>query len=600
MPNLKIDNLMGTIIESENIISKENDSSKIDKNVNINEIHKQNEININKKNKNVNEIHKQNEININENSKNANEIHKQNEININENNKNINNKNENIKINEIHKENEINIIDNNRNSNRTSKNDDIERSRTNTVVYNNEQRSTGNLEDIMFKGIQNEGFNFDNSSRNESFLQYSNQNSINYNAEEQKVKNNENKKEYQIEKNKGREIVMSPSTKMFQNISNNNANNFSINSDNKNVHLQSNKTLVENELSNQIRMSNSSSNKVELFPVHNKSVYSHVTKNSYQIAGIGLPNPKSKSELEEMRNNNNDYYSLFQEEYIQKKLKEEKDNCTEFDIYSDQIFLLVDKKHLNKRYIMLTPSNLYIIEPKEMKFTNVIKKENILCFQISNRNINILLFQIKDGNNILIETLRRMDLLLYLRDHYRNDKKLIKFKYEDKFKVKIKGKETTIAVKDKVFTNLSNFDGAQKIGYLLKYKGKFIGTIFKEKLFILTSIGLIMFDDTSSPPKKLYPIIGSNIDTIEGTKYGRENCFKITFLSGKTKIFATRKRRERDSWLKEFDRIIKEFQNKMKQLDTINKKFIEYSDKSLLPQNKEEKLKEEEKLILNN
>ena len=93
-----------------------------------------------------------------------------------------------------------------------------------------------------------------------------------------------------------------------------------------------------------------------------------------------------------------------------------------------------------------------------------------------------------------------------------------------------------------------------------------------------------MFDEPSSPPKKLYPIIGSNIEPIEGTKYGRENCFKITFSTGKSKIFATRKRRERESWIKEFDRIIKEFQTKMKQLDTINKKFIESSDKSLLPQ----------------
>ena len=184
-----------------------------------------------------------------------------------------------------------------------------------------------------------------------------------------------------------------------------------------------------------------------------------------------------------------------------------------------------------------------------------------------------------------------MDLLSYLRIHYRNNNNLIKFKYEDKFIVKIKGKPVTISVKDKIFSNLSNFDGAQKIGYLLKLKfiGKLIFTnIFTEKLFILTSIGLIMFDEPSSPPKKLYPIIGSNIEKIEGNKYGRENCFKITFLSGKSKIFATRKKRERDSWLKEFDRIIKEFQNKMKQLDTINKKFIEYSDKSLLPYNKEE------------
>ena len=333
---------------------------------------------------------------------------------------------------------------------------------------------------------------------------------------------------------------MTSSNKMFQNPNNN-----------KDAHLASNKSLTEKELNHELRISSSTSNKMELFPSHNNSVYIHnVSQANYHNNVIGVTIPKSKLELEEMRNNNNDYYSLFQEEYIQKKLKEENDDCTEFDIYSDQIFLLADKKHFSKRYIMVTPSNLFIIEPKEMKFAITIKKENIVSFQISNKNFNIILFQTNDGNNILIETLRRMDLLSYLRAHFRNNKQLIKFKYSDEFNVKIKGKPITINIKDKIFANLSNFDGAQKIGYLLKYKGKFIGTIFKEKLFILTSIGLLMFDEPSSPPKKLYPIIGSNIEPIEGTKYGRENCFKITFSTGKNKIFATRKRRERESWIK--------------------------------------------------
>ena len=527
MPPLKIDNLMCNLVDNETINSNVNNSSTINKNTNT-----------------IKEINKQNEINI--------------EGDNNNRNKSIINKN------------------------------DIERSTTNTVVYNSGQRSTGNLEDMMFTGMQKEEFNIDDSSRKESFLQ-NNTNSININGEQNKKeindKDKDNKKEYQITKNKGREIVMTQSTKMFQNTTNNKTNNFSINSNNNNNYiLQSNKTLVEKDFNSQLRIG-SSSEKIEIIPSHSNSIYSHYnySQNNYKNA-FGFQIARTKTELEEMRNNNNDYYSLYQEEYIQKKLKEEKDDCTEFDIYSDQIFLFIDKKHISKRFIMLTPSNLYIIEPKEMNFTRIVKKENILSFQISNKNINIILFQVKDGDNILIETLRRMDLLLYLREHFRNNKNLIKFKYEDKFNVIIKGKSVTISIKDKIFTNLSNFDGAQKIGYLLKLKtGKFIFTYFKEKLFILTSIGLIMFDEPSSPPKKLYPIIGSTIEKIEGTKYGRENCFKITFLSGKNKIFATRKRRERDSWLKEFDRIIKEFQTKMKQLDTMNKKFIEYSDKSLLP-----------------
>jgi hypothetical protein len=260
---------------------------------------------------------------------------------------------------------------------------------------------------------------------------------------------------------------------------------------------------------------------------------------------------------------------------MQRKFKEQKDKCNEFNTYSDQIFLLSEKKHFNKSYIVITPSHIYLIEPKNMIFTHIIKKEDILSFQISNKNVNIIMFQIKGGDNILIETLRRMDLLSYLRDFYRNNKSLIKIKYEDKFDVKIKGKLTTILVKDKIFENLSNFDGAQKIGYLFLYYGTYIFPIFKEKLFVLTSIGLIMFDEPSSPPSKLYPIIGSTVQNLEGTKYNRENVFQITLLSGKIKIFATRKRRERESWLKEFNKINKEYQVKMKQLDTINKKFMD-------------------------
>ena len=82
-----------------------------------------------------------------------------------------------------------------------------------------------------------------------------------------------------------------------------------------------------------------------------------------------------------------------------------------------------------------------------------------------------------------------------------------------------------------------------------------------------------MFDDTSSPPSRLYPIIKSDVKIIEGTKYNRENCFQVTLVSGKVKIFATRKKRERDSWLKEFARINSEFDKKMSELDTRKKQL---------------------------
>ena len=328
--------------------------------------------------------------------------------------------------------------------------------------------------------------------------------------------------------------------------------------------------ISKNNQKNQSTINKNGSIKIN--PDNNQlKLYSSISDSNPEDLQISQINRMSKVELDELRNNNYDYYSLFQEESIKRKLQDVKDKCHEFNVYSDQIFLLTEKKHLSKRYIFITPSHLYIIEPKEMKFTHVIKKEQILSFQLSNKNLNILMFQIYDGNNILIETLRLMDLMNYLKAFYRTKGNIIKIKFEDVFEVKIKGKIQKITLKDKIFSNLSNFDGAQKIGYLFVYKGTYIVPIFKEKLFVLTSIGLIMFDEPSSPPSRLYPIIKSEVQKLEGTKYNRENCFQVTLWSGKIKVFATRKKRERDSWLKEFEKINTEFRQKMSDLDTKTK-----------------------------
>ena len=483
----------------------------------------------------------------------------ENDINNKEESNNKNNNN--IKINEIQNANNINIsnsIKDETNNDNNVDNKQLERDRINTVIINNNPGQSQNLENVIITGIQKEGFNIDNSSMKQS-LSSTNSNNINISGENNQENNNinnidnqNNKKESQIilDKSNENEIILSNS------INNKNTNNLSESKSSFNT-IKSNNDINDSKL--------------DLFP----------SINLLESSGKPIQYSRlSKVELDELRNNNYDYYSLFQDEFIQKRLKDEKDNCHEFNVYSDQIFLLSEKKHLNKCYIMITPSRIYLIEPKEMRFTHIIKKENILSFQISNKNVNIIMFQIHGGDNILIETLRRMDLLSYLREFYRNNKSMIKIKYEDKFDVKIKGKITTILVKDKVFSNLSNFDGAQKIGYLFLYKGTYIRPIFKEKLFILTSIGLLMFDEPNSDPSKLYPVIGSTVEKLEGTKYGRENCFQLTLLSGKVKVFATRKKREMDSWLKEFDKINKEFQSKMKQLDTINKKFIDNLSKN--------------------
>ena len=74
----------------------------------------------------------------------------------------------------------------------------------------------------------------------------------------------------------------------------------------------------------------------------------------------------------------------------------------------------------------------------------------------------------------------------------------------------------------------------------------------------------------------MYPIIGSKINKALGNKYKRPNCFEILTPNGETKVFAAYKERELNSWLEEFEKVKKDFRNKMKKLDTVNK--LEFID----------------------
>jgi hypothetical protein len=294
---------------------------------------------------------------------------------------------------------------------------------------------------------------------------------------------------------------------------------------------------------------------------------------------------------QEIENNNYDYCSLFHEQFVITKLNSTGDKANEKNIYSDQIYLLSDKKKLEKRLILLTPSKIYFIDPKEAKFLLTINKDEIKQISISNQNLNILVLNKTNGDNILILTLRRIDLLYYIRDNYRKLEKPLRFAYQDIFQLTLKNKSYTLSVKDKIFTTFSNFDGSIKIGYLYKMHPHFF-KVFSQRLVVLTSIGLIVFDDPSKPPERLYPIISSQIKQVNYEKYKRTNCFEIITLAGETKVFSAAKEREMLSWLEEFKKVKEDFKRKMKKLDTTNK--IEFIDNNnALPNVEEEKFEEE-------
>ncbi len=376
-----------------------------------------------------------------------------------------------------------------------------------------------------------------------------------------------------------------------------NSNNINVeNKEDKNIIIKNNQNIPSNKNSIEISSQGSTPMPLSNKSNNNKIIFEHTSNNNIQINERNSQKIKNEKERQQIENNNYDYYSLFHESSVKLKLREKNDNANERNIYSDQIYLLTEKKKLEKRLILLTPSYIYIIEPKEMRFEIIFEKTELEKLAISNLNLSILILVRYKADNIILLTLRRMDLLKFIKEQCIQSKKPIRITYEDTFKIRIKGKIQELSVKDKIFSTLSNLDGAIKIGYLQKMN-QLIFKTFNEKLVALTSIGLIVFNDPHKPPERLYPIIGSKITKAIATKYKRQNCFEILTPSGETKVFSAYKERDLNSWIEEFEKVKKDFRDKMRKLDTVNK--LEFIDnKTDLFNVKEED--EEDEIIPNN
>ena len=281
--------------------------------------------------------------------------------------------------------------------------------------------------------------------------------------------------------------------------------------------------------------------------------------------------------LLEARNKNNDYYSLFLQEYIQKELRKLGDFCGENQILSDAVYVVNEKKKVNKNYLLITPTNILIIDPKDEEILFVINKNNIKNIVITNKNINIILFRCKTGQDLLIITLRRMDILYFIKNNFNSEnEKNVTFKFADQFVIIIKNVLTVLTADDNILMPYSQFEGALKVGYLLEYKGKFIKRVFYERLAVLTPIGLFLLTDPQDKGKNICPIIGSKITVVDKEKYGRNNCFEVTLYNGEVRVFGALKLQERKSWIELFENVQNDYDKYLNNLtDIFNKDFIE-------------------------
>ena len=336
---------------------------------------------------------------------------------------------------------------------------------------------------------------------------------------------------------------------------------------NRNNAFQNNHLLDIDNIDNNYRKNNNY-NKAQSFysPINNNPLKKKVKFTNEDIF-YGYINKAIK--------NFSDFKYLFQIHKIQKLLYRYKEKLIYDEFFSDEInvYSLNTKK---KKYILLiTYNSFYFLKDDEsLECAFRLNHNSLESIIISTKNFNLLQLSFSGGTDLIIETYQRIEILRFLQ------KIIDKGKFSGNLKItssnnfyfrKRNGNlEQIPTIQNKMFLITPNFENAQKIGVLLKYKENFFSASFQEKLIVLCSIGLIYFEENNKSPK-IIPIVGTAIKFIVVQINKKLYCLKMQTINDEVHIFGSLTKREIFDWLKEIAHFKKMYYMKMKQ---INNNFI--------------------------
>ena len=280
-------------------------------------------------------------------------------------------------------------------------------------------------------------------------------------------------------------------------------------------------------------------------------------------------------------NNFYDYKYLSNSNKVKKilALNNEKINLHEF--FTEEIYSYFCKAKKEKCVLIITSHSFYFLKSDSLECVFRTNLKLLESLTISSNNFNLLLVSFKGGKDIIIESLQRIQILIFIKRVLlkRNLDNQIKVSSSNKFCLRKSNgkKETILTFKNKMFNLTPNFENAQKVGLLLKYQETMFSARFNEKLVALCSIGLVYFSDNCKVPKEIIPLIGTAIKPIivmQGSD--KIYCLKFTTINEEKYIFGSLIKRELLDWKKEISYFIKMYNIQMK---SINPNFSRKSSK---------------------
>ena len=265
-----------------------------------------------------------------------------------------------------------------------------------------------------------------------------------------------------------------------------------------------------------------------------------------------------------------DFKYLSQNRKVSKLLLYNKENVKSNQLFSDQIYYILNGNKKKKGVLLITPQFFYILdENNNMNHVLRITHKLLASISIPYGNFNHLLISFIDKSFVIIEIYRRIHLLNYLKELYSiNKNKKIDIYFCDNFNIKINNHTFSYEINNNKYISLTpNFENAQKMGLLKKYKENIFSGYFSDKLVVLCSIGLVVFSKSNiNVPKLIIPIIGSSFKQSTVIANERYFCFTIKTMNNELFIFGSQKIKEIKDWIQELKNYQKVYESKMKEI----------------------------------
>ena len=262
-----------------------------------------------------------------------------------------------------------------------------------------------------------------------------------------------------------------------------------------------------------------------------------------------------------------DFRYLYKDNNIKKLFNINKEKINPMKFLTDEVYI-IPNNYLKKQKAILVMSSTFFYLLKATSTMSCISKleiKSLKSISISSRNCNLILFVFENSVDIIIETLRRIEILKFIKEI---KEKKIKINISHNFAPKKKtGDSDTINLKKtKIIRGTPNFENAQKVGILSKYQENFFINKFHERLVVLCDLGLMYFEENEKSPKVLIPIIGT---TIKFVYYQAERlyCFQLKTINDESYIFGSKIKKETLDWIQEFSIFKTNYFLKLKEIE---------------------------------